>query len=234
MTVNGLKLPDAFVALIDRPEPIVWWVPKGGNEQWVFRGGEGGVHWAPKGDAAPHDYLDDLELIGSLATIEEETNGLPVAFHIAEYTPEEIAEWNAERANRRGFIPFITDFSQIVQFGYAGDGAAYCFDYREDPDEPSIIHWNDGYWRRVAPSFQQFNGLFEPHDLTKTRREGIEGMETARLREALREMEQRLTSAELTEARREDFENWAAVFRDELEARATQDEEPGGDRPGEG
>jgi hypothetical protein len=162
MVVNGLKLPDALVALIDRPEPIVWWVPKGGDEQWVFKGGEGGVYWAPKGDADRHDYLDMLELIRSLKEIEEETNTLPIAFHVAEYTPEEIAEWNAMFANLRGFMPFITDFSQIVQFGYAGDGAAYCFDYRENPDEPSIIHWADGYWRRVAPHFRYFIDLFEP------------------------------------------------------------------------
>src|SRR5438034_453169 len=98
------------------------------------------------------------ELIFSLldACLFELAGCLPVAFRVAETAPEEIAEWDAESANRRGFIPFITDFSEIVQFGYAGDGAAYCFDYRENPDEPSIIHWNEAYWRRVAPHFQYF------------------------------------------------------------------------------
>src|SRR5262245_58720468 len=126
MTVNGLTLPEAFVALIDRPQPIVWWVPKGGNERWVYLGGEGGVYWVPEVTPENHDYIDILELIRSLETIEKETNLLPLAFDIAAYTPEEIAEWNAQEAQRRGFIPFITDFSQLVQFGYAGDGAAYC------------------------------------------------------------------------------------------------------------
>src|SRR5215213_9183122 len=43
MTVNCLTLPDPFVALIDQPEPTLWWIPKGGDERWVYRGGEGGA-----------------------------------------------------------------------------------------------------------------------------------------------------------------------------------------------
>jgi hypothetical protein len=45
-------------------------------------------------------------------------------------------------ASKLGFIPYIIDFGRILAFGIAGDGA-----------EPSIIWWDDAYWRRVAPSF---------------------------------------------------------------------------------
>jgi SMI1 / KNR4 family (SUKH-1) len=60
-----------------------------------------------------------------------------------------------------GFIPYIFDFSQILTFAIAGDGAPYCFDYRERGDIPSIIWWDDSYWRRVAPDFRTFLSLFD-------------------------------------------------------------------------
>jgi hypothetical protein len=161
MTANDLKLPEAFVALVDRPKPLVYWEPKGGPNAWMFKGGEGGLYWVPKGDADSDDILPGLILPRSLAQIEEETNKLPVRYHLDDYTPEEIAKGDAEDADLPGFIPFISDFSQIVVFGHNDMGEDYCFDYRENPDGPSIIHWNDSYWRRVAPNFDAFISLFE-------------------------------------------------------------------------
>jgi hypothetical protein len=162
MTVNGLKLPDAFVALIDRPKPLGWWVAKGDPRRWIYRGGKDGVYWVPEGTPDHYNWLDDLRLIERVAWVEYQTNRLPDAFHIAEYTSEVIAKWDAVWGNRPGFIPLITDFSRIVQFGEDGESAAYCFDYRDNPDEPSIIHWNDGYWRRFAPNFDTLISWFEP------------------------------------------------------------------------
>ena len=161
MTVNGLKLPDAFVALIDQPEPPIRWLAKGDPEAWIYKGGEGGLYWVPTSDADSEDGLASLQLFGSLAEVQEETDRLPVTFHIAEYTPEEIAKVDARSAHRLGFLPFITDFSKIVHFGDDGTGAPNCFDYRENADEPGIIHWNDAYWRRFAPNFDAFISLFD-------------------------------------------------------------------------
>jgi hypothetical protein len=144
MTVNGLKLPDSFVTLIDRPQPLDYWVLKGDV------------------DAYGHKFLQDLILLDSLAKIEEETIRLPISFHIADYTPEEIAEANAEDARLPGWIPFITDFSKVVYFGRTPSGEAYCFDFRDNRDEPSIIYWDDGHWVRVAPDFDTLMSLFEP------------------------------------------------------------------------
>src|SRR5207245_5850939 len=132
-------LPEAFVSLIDRPGPFVWWVAKGDPKQWIFRGGEGGVYWVPEGTPDCHESLDSLLLSESEGRIETETNQLAINFHVAEYTPEEIAEGNAEYDHLPGFIPFITDFSRIVQFGRDGCEDAYCFDYRDYRDEPSPI-----------------------------------------------------------------------------------------------
>ena len=128
MTVNGLKLPDAFVALIDRPKPLIYWTPKGGNDAWTFKGGEGGLYWILKGDTDSDDVFPDMDVLESLAEVEARTNRLPVAFHLDDYTPEEIAEGDAKDAHLPGFIPFITDFSQIVHLANNDMGEAYCFD----------------------------------------------------------------------------------------------------------
>ena len=97
-----------------------------------------------------------------MAEVEEQTKRLTITFHVADHLPEEIAEEDARYAHRPGFLPFITDFSKIVQFGKAPEGEAYCFDYRENADEPGVIHWHLTYWRRFAPSFDSFMSPFEP------------------------------------------------------------------------
>lgn len=161
MTVNGLRLPDAFVALIDRPEPLTHWVLKGGDQAWVYKGGEGGLYWIPTSDADPDELCFSEYLFKSLAEIEEATNALPITFHVAEYTAEEIAEWDAEYAHLPGFLPFISDFSRVVYFCEDGMAEALCFDYRQNSDEPSVIHWDD-HWRRFAPNFDYFISMFQP------------------------------------------------------------------------
>ena len=62
-----------------------------------------------------------------------------------------------------GFLPTITDYSQIVQFGRSPIGPAYCFHFRENLQEPSVIHMPTGElrWRWMAPNFETFIGLFE-------------------------------------------------------------------------
>jgi hypothetical protein len=59
-----------------------------------------------------------------------------------------------------GAIHDIIDFSQIVCFAISGDGSPFCFDYRESVDSPTVIWWDDVYWRRLAPSFEKFIELF--------------------------------------------------------------------------
>jgi hypothetical protein len=164
MTVNGLKLPDAFVALIDRPKPLIRWNAKGDPEAWSYKGGEGGLYWVPIEDANSDDGLPDLDLFSSQAKIERETNRLPKTFHVADCLPEESAEWESRNAHRPGFLPLITDYSKIVYFGDTDTGPAFCFDYRENADEPAVIQWYDGWasWRRFAPNFDYFMSLFEP------------------------------------------------------------------------
>ncbi|WP_164918633.1 SMI1/KNR4 family protein [Photobacterium chitinilyticum] len=58
-------------------------------------------------------------------------------------------------------IKDITDFTHIICFGLAGDGSPFCLDYRSSFDEPSVIWWDDIYWRKVAPNFKEFLALFD-------------------------------------------------------------------------
>jgi hypothetical protein len=103
-----------------------------------------------------------LELFTSLAEVEEQTRRLTITMHVAGYLPEGIAAGEARYARRPGFLPFITDFSKIVHFGKAPDeGEPYCFDYRENADEPGVIHWQLTYWRRFAPNFDSCMSLFD-------------------------------------------------------------------------
>ncbi|MEZ4222611.1 MAG: SMI1/KNR4 family protein [Polyangiaceae bacterium] len=57
-------------------------------------------------------------------------------------------------------IPDPKGFAEIVAFAISGDGAYFCLDYRASA-EPSVIWWDDTHWKRVAPSFQDFLGLFD-------------------------------------------------------------------------
>ena len=67
---------------------------------------------------------------------------------------------NSEIENYPNAMLDIVDFSKIVCFGCSGDGSAFCLDYRENQKNPSVIWWDDTYWRLVAPSFKDFIALF--------------------------------------------------------------------------
>ena len=69
----------------------------------------------------------------------------------------EPSEWQ----NEPRFIPDIVDFSKIVCFGMSADGAPFCFDFRDNLEQPSVIWWADAYWRRVAPDFDSFVALLD-------------------------------------------------------------------------
>lgn len=56
----------------------------------------------------------------------------------------------------------ISDITRIVCFGSTPSGEPFCFDFAEDPQEPSVIYWDDGDWQRVDPNFETFISQFEP------------------------------------------------------------------------
>ena len=148
MVVNGLTLPTAYERLIGQ--------------------GDRSHHWTLKENQDAYGHylgLSDLELFTDMDRITRETEWLPGSFKIDRLSPGEVEQRNVEDAGEPGFIPFITDFSRIVQFGRNGEGDPCCFDFRENSQEPSVIFFDEYYWRRIAPDFKAFIGLYRPVSL---------------------------------------------------------------------
>src|SRR5262249_48296221 len=88
--------------------------------------------------------------------VDNETAELRVGFEADGFYGESLPDMAGP-----GAIPDILDFSKIVCFGISGDGAPFCLDYRESPESPRVIWWDDVYWRVVAPDFESFLELFD-------------------------------------------------------------------------
>jgi hypothetical protein len=146
MVVNRLKLPESFVRFIHESEAGPWY-PKVEVDAY----------------GQPFDATD-FEAFGRLEWIEQHTADLAQYFGVGHLPADEVQRWTEKERDSPGFIPYISDFSRIVQFGRSGSGEPFCFDYRENLKEPSVIHFDDrgSHWRRVAPNFRTFIALFEP------------------------------------------------------------------------
>ncbi len=107
-------------------------------------------------DAYGNPLETDLgEVFYTFERLKKETDKLPTGFepdgHYGEPTPD---------LEGPGVIPDILGFSKVVCFAISGDGSPFCFDYRESNDIPSVIWWDDVYWRQIAPNFKSFLSLF--------------------------------------------------------------------------
>jgi hypothetical protein len=78
-------------------------------------------------------------------------------YFVDESADNEPNEWE----NEPGYIRYIKDYSKIVWFAAGGDGSPFCFDFRDNKDNPSVIWWDDAYWRRIAPDYDSFIELFD-------------------------------------------------------------------------
>lgn len=140
MQIDGLKLPTSFVEAIGKG---------------TLRREIGSWSLREEIDAYGNRLESELSKIYETEdAIILETNNLPKYFAADGYY-EEPSKWQ----NEPSFIPDIVDFSKIVCFGMSGDGAPFCFDYRDNLKKPSVIWWADAYWRGVAPDFDSFVGL---------------------------------------------------------------------------
>ena len=142
MTVNGLRLPDAYVQVVttgrlDRP-----------TGAWPLRSGR---------DAFGHALATELhEVYGTADEIERRTAELPTGFEPNGVYGESLAEMAGP-----GAIPDIVDFRGVLCVGMSYDDAPFCLDYRAVAGEPRVIWWADVYWRVVAPDFAAFLTLFD-------------------------------------------------------------------------
>ncbi len=142
MEINGLKLPSLFVEILR----------KGTLQREI-----GSCNLRKEIDAYSNKLESDLgEIYKTEDALIRETNLLPKDFAL-DGCYGEPSEWR----NEPGFIPDIIDFSKIICFGMSGDGAPFCFDYRDNIEKPTVIWWDDAYWRLVAPSFDSFLELFD-------------------------------------------------------------------------
>ncbi len=142
MIVNGQQLPESFVAAIE-------------NGQLQRERGS----WQLREER--DSYGNPLETgLGSVfhtpEQIKEETDLLPNHFEPDGYYGESLQDMAGP-----GAIADIVDFSQIICFAIAGGGEPFCFDYRDSTNEPSVIWWDDVYWRKVSPDFVTFLRLFD-------------------------------------------------------------------------
>lgn len=141
MEINGLKLPATFVRDIQE-----------GKFQRVIGCWELKENVDAFGNHLETDIGDVYE---DTKSIIRQTNDVGEDF--TSYKLYEPNEWD----NKPGYIPYISDFSKVVCFGTSGDGADFCFDYRKDINNPSVIWWDDVYWRRIAPDYDSFIDLFD-------------------------------------------------------------------------
>ena len=141
MRVNGLKIPDSFVAEMSKKtlnRPVGCWELK--EEVDAF----GNKLATDLGEV----WLTEEQLI-------KETKELPNGFEADGFYGEK-----SEYSNEPGFIEDILDFSDIVAFAISADGAPFCFDYRNNKENPEIIWWDDVYWRKISNSYDDFIALF--------------------------------------------------------------------------
>ncbi len=140
MDINGLNLPDAFVHAVTQDM-------FGGRERLRPRNGV---------DTSGYALLVDLaEVYQEQATLMQATLRVAVGFELDDW-------YGARTPDAPGSIPDIVDFSQIVCFGSSAEGEPFCFDFRNDTVNPSVICWDGDAlsWRRIAPDFEAFLRLF--------------------------------------------------------------------------
>ena len=141
MQIGPHTLPDSFQSCIQSGRL------KRARGSWQLRADR---------DAYGNFLETDLgQVYATLELIQLESSRLPEGF------PADQADITDDYASEPGFIPYITDFTHILEFAIAGDGSPFCFDYRGSLAQPSIIWWDDTYWRCLAPSFDAFLALFD-------------------------------------------------------------------------
>lgn len=145
MEINGLKLPDTFAQDV-----------RSGR----LRREQGS--WELRKDESAYGEPLQTELgrvFDHLDLIQKETDELPKGFTFL--STEDAEGYTKLYGIATGEVPYFWNFTKIVCFAVAGDGAAFCFDFRENEQQPTVIWWNDSYWQRIAPNYEAFIQLFD-------------------------------------------------------------------------
>lgn len=146
MIIKGFRLPAPFPVVARH-------LPPGGLVGWELK---------KLVDAYGNPFESEVsELYGDRASILRATDELPEHFRPDGY----YGEPRSPGGDEYGFIPDIVDFSGVICFGADGGGSPFCFDFRGDARDPSVIYWADAWWRRVAPDFGSFLALYNVGDV---------------------------------------------------------------------
>ena len=112
MIVNNFELPSSFMVAISKKKF------KRDTGSWELRKNE---------DAFGNKLETELgEIFDTVERIKMETEALPEGFEADGYYGDATPDLKGP-----GSIPDILDFSKIICFGMSGDGAPFCFDFRE-------------------------------------------------------------------------------------------------------
>lgn len=140
LVVNGLRVPAALVQAVQQRGRV--WAPRDGVYPF-------GARWKRHLQLS----LDERSLAKSSEWLD------PFGAESQRFLHGSDA-WEIDP----GFIPYITDFSQILDCGIETLVRPVCLDFRDSPLEPSVIYWTGTYWRRIAPSVDAFITMIEPWD----------------------------------------------------------------------
>src|SRR5438874_2694153 len=102
MTIKGLLLPTAFADLAAA-------IQQGGTSLFVTIG---------KFDTYGNFFDVPLALDTTERDLLNWTDETYATYAVPDWSPEELDEYNADAESDPGGIPYITDFSQIVGFGW--------------------------------------------------------------------------------------------------------------------
>lgn len=134
----------------DLPKALLELVTRG----WLARS-QGSWQLRSARDGFGNPLETELSRLYSLAEIAERSAALP-----AEFVEDGVYGSSSSDLAGPGAIPDVVDFADVVAFACSADGAPFCLDFRSGTP-PSIIWWDDVYWRRVAPTLESFLSLFD-------------------------------------------------------------------------
>ena len=136
MIGNGHTVPDPFVLALEAASSSVVRAP--GNSRPTLTPTE--IHSKPKSETC---------------TVRRTSWKLETDKLAGDFSANEVYGTSSPDIAGPGAIPDIIDFSHIVCFAISGDGAPFCFDYRESMYRPSVIWWDDAYWRQNCTGYRK-------------------------------------------------------------------------------
>lgn len=142
IVVNELQLPAAFVDAVGSRRL------RRSKGSWQLR-----EFCDSYGNPLEAELGQVYETAGAIKTA---TDSLASQFQASDYYGNSLKELAGP-----GAVTDILDFSLVLCFGIASGGEPFCLDYREDIATPSVVWWDDVYWRKISPDFDGFISLFD-------------------------------------------------------------------------